>query len=148
MLPREITLSLLPELISELDPNIVPLVSALHNRGLHTYSSCEGHIAKPGTRPEPWVALHADEIDTENLIELEELLTRWNQQHDRKFWGITIHSERISERESEVLYILEPDTDNYDHEPDVLTELQQQVRDLAHFLSEEQIPYTMVNLII
>ncbi|MBI4137438.1 hypothetical protein HY469_05240 [Candidatus Roizmanbacteria bacterium] len=137
MLPREITLSLWSELISELDPNIVPLVSALNNRGFRTYSSCEGHIGKPRTRPEPWVAFHEGEIDQEQFDELEQLLTLWNQHHHQQFWGITLHSERISDRESEVIYILEPDMVNYDRTPDMLEELQNQAKNLAYFLSSE-----------
>ena len=119
----------------EFEPRIRKLVRALHNMGIWTEDSCEGHL-DPNRSSHPYVILCPTAFP--NFFKF---LGEWNWNRRGREWIIQPRGPLGEGWPNSFLY-LQPWERNPQRDPAILRKLQQEAEELAEFLQQvESSPY-------
>lgn len=133
----------------KLDAGIRPLVRILHELGIRTIMSCEGHIRESpiyvGVLPWPWVIV---QLTMEEYSLLQRKLFEWNDLHPGMEWVLSvkrihgsftpdyIKNHILADYPGEQVRALVPKDENGHLDPHILAICQESVPKLTEFFQE------------
>lgn len=133
----DLPFSLDRSLYDQLDEKILPLVMALHEIGVITVSSCEGHVGeKHNSSHAPFCVIDIGRTPAESLNFLECIVKGYNIFHaDEAPWKIIAVNGYFYGDETDRVWKLMPDEENHW----LLEELQESIEELVRFIGQAQV---------